>query len=248
MNSIKYVAYYRVSTQRQGRSGLGLSDQQYSVNRFTANGVLLKTFTDIESAKSTVNRPELHAALEYATKNDCILLVATLDRLSRDLAFIATLQNSKVRFICCDMPEANEVTVGLMAVLAQWERKQISARTKKALQAKMANNPNGFTDRNGVWRTSLGNPETFTQEGRLRGAATTRLRASQNENNKKATAMALSLLRNGHTYREIVDSLNEGGFKTSTGGTFSVTQLSRLLARRRREVAEQKQKNTLVSQ
>lgn len=131
---MKYVAYYRVSTKKQGQSGLGLEAQRSAVEKFTSNysDDILTEFTDIESGKND-DRPELKKAIEEAKRNNAQLIIAKLDRLSRNAAFIFTLRDSKVDFICADMPTANSVTIGIMAVLAQDERERISQRTKAAL-------------------------------------------------------------------------------------------------------------------
>lgn len=129
-----YVAYYRVSTQQQGASGLGLEAQQRDVMNFT-KGSVIASFTDIESGKRSSNRPQLLAAIDYCKQHNATLIVAKLDRLSRNVIFIHTLLESKVKFTCCDMPQANDMTIGIMAVIAQGERNMISERTKKALQS-----------------------------------------------------------------------------------------------------------------
>jgi len=137
-----YVAYYRVSTQRQGASGLGLDSQRSAVLQFIkSNGNrIIKEFTEIESGKNN-KRPELLKAIEFAQQNDCTLIVAKLDRLSRDMNFITALMASKVKFIAADMPEANSLTLHIIAALAEYERKMISERTRSALQAKKQREP-----------------------------------------------------------------------------------------------------------
>jgi DNA invertase Pin-like site-specific DNA recombinase len=133
-----YVAYYRVSTAKQGKSGLGLEAQEAAALAFVAgrglDAKLLASFTEVESGKkSDKDRPELARAMEHARLTGATLLIAKLDRLSRDAHFLLGLQKAGVQFIAADMPEANEMVVGLMAVIAQAERKMISQRTKAAL-------------------------------------------------------------------------------------------------------------------
>ena len=132
-----YVGYYRVSTEKQGKSGLGLEAQQTAVEAFIAgrgaDTKLLSSFVEVESGKRSSNRPELMRAMEHARLTAATLLIAKLDRLSRDAHFLLGLQKAGVRFVAADMPEANELVVGIMAVIAQAERKMISARTKAAL-------------------------------------------------------------------------------------------------------------------
>lgn len=131
---MKYIAYYRVSTQRQGQSGLGLEAQKAEVARFTQGHELLAEFTEIESGRNN-HRPQLNEAINLCLEHSATLVIAKLDRLSRNVLFIETLKNKGVKFVCCDMPEANEFIIGVMAQLAQYERKLISDRTKAALKA-----------------------------------------------------------------------------------------------------------------
>src|SRR6185369_3133400 len=128
-----YVAYYRVSTDRQGRSGLGLDAQKNSVRQFLKRGGNLRAeFTEIQSGKDD-SRPQLAEALKLCKLTNSILLIAKLDRLSRNVAFLATLQQSSTKFVACDLPEANELVVHILAAVAQAERKAISDRTRAAL-------------------------------------------------------------------------------------------------------------------
>lgn len=146
---MKLVAYYRVSTARQGRSGLGLEAQAQAVEQYgrSVRGEVLAAFTEVESGKRD-DRPELAKALHLAGVTGATLVIAKLDRLSRDAAFLLTLQKSAVRFIAADIPNADTTTVGILAVIAQTEREAISKRTRAALQAAKARgvklgNPNG---------------------------------------------------------------------------------------------------------
>lgn len=135
----KLVAYYRVSTQKQGKSGLGLEAQEADVQRYLASlgsdAKLLSAYTEIESGKRN-NRPQLHKAMEHARLTGATLVIAKLDRLSRDAHFLLGLQKANVDFVACDMPSADRFTVGIMAMLAQKERELISERTKAALAMK----------------------------------------------------------------------------------------------------------------
>jgi DNA invertase Pin-like site-specific DNA recombinase len=132
----KFVAYFRVSTARQGRSGLGLEAQRKTVVDYLNGGrwKLVGEFTEVETGKQD-DRPELAKALRLAKVMGATLIVAKLDRLSRNAAFLLTLRDSGVRFVAADMPEANTLTVGILAVVAQAEREAISARTIAALAA-----------------------------------------------------------------------------------------------------------------
>ena len=131
-----FVAYYRVSTAEQGRSGLGIEAQKETVTRFLNGGnwKLIAEFEEHESGKRN-NRPKLKEALNKCKSTGATLVIARLDRLSRNSAFITALQESKTRFVCCDMPEANEFTITIMAALAAVEAKRISTNTKAALAA-----------------------------------------------------------------------------------------------------------------
>lgn len=130
----KFVSYLRVSTQQQGREGLGMDAQREAVKIHSCSGVLLKEFVEVESGKNN-DRPQLQAALAHCLATGATLLVAKLDRLSRNVEFIARLMNSKVNFIAADMPTANKLTLHIMAAMAEHEREQTSIRTKQALQA-----------------------------------------------------------------------------------------------------------------
>ena len=131
-----YIAYYRVSTDRQGRSGLGLDAQRKAVVDYLNGGkwTLLGEFTEVESGKRN-DRLELKAALALCRRKKARLVIARLDRLSRNLAFIATLMESGVEFVAADNPHANKLTIHILAAVAQSEREAIASRTKAALQA-----------------------------------------------------------------------------------------------------------------
>jgi DNA invertase Pin-like site-specific DNA recombinase len=131
----KYIAYYRVSTDRQGQSGLGLEAQQAAVASYREN--IVAEFTEIESGKID-SRPQLAAALELCRKLDASILIAKIDRLSRDAAFLLTLRKAGVDIVAADMPHAGTLEFGIRAVVAQHEREEISKRTKAALQAAKA--------------------------------------------------------------------------------------------------------------
>src|SRR5258705_8901711 len=135
----KFVAYFRVSTDKQGKSGLGLEAQREAVNSYLDGGrwSLVQEFVEVESGKRN-DRPELTAALAACKRHKARLVIAKLDRLSRNLAFIATLMDSGVEFIAVDNPHANKLTVHILAAVAQHEREMISERTTAALQAAKA--------------------------------------------------------------------------------------------------------------
>lgn len=208
-----YIAYYRVSTQKQGNSGLGLEAQKTMVKHYLKDSdMLLAEFEEVESGKND-NRPQLQKAIEKCKNEGAVLLIAKLDRLSRNAGFIFLLKDSQVNFKCCDMPEANSLTIGIMAVLAQEERELISKRTIAALE-ELRNKGK-----------KLGSPQNLTREAQKQGAEAMRQKALNNENNRKATALIVSLRETGKSYAKIAQQLNDNGFKTSRGYTFSASQV-----------------------
>lgn len=211
-----FIAYYRVSTQRQGASGLGLEAQKNAVLSFLGSKAPLAEYTDVETGKNDF-RPELLKAIELAKQTNSTLVIAKLDRLSRNLTFISTLMDTKVRFICCDMPDANELTISIFGALAQWERQRIADRTRLALQE---------LKKRGV---KLGTPENFTDRVRKMGVKKIIQMAESNPNNQKAKKVINLLHNNGKSLREIAIELNEAGFKTSRGGNFAPEQVRRLI-------------------
>jgi len=216
MENQSFIGYYRVSTQKQGVSGLGLDSQKSAVHSFIGNRSLIAEFKDIESGKND-NRPELLKAIQKTKETGSTLVIAKLDRLSRNLNFITLLQNEKVKFVCCDLPDANELTINIIGAMAQSERKLISERTKSAL---------GQLKKRGV---KLGSPENLTNEARLKGAMKMIEKSIKNDNNIKARKVIHLLKSNGMTLREIANELNESGFKTAKGLSFQPEQVRRLL-------------------
>jgi DNA invertase Pin-like site-specific DNA recombinase len=222
--SLRLVAYERVSTARQGKSGLGLEAQRKAIDDFTAsrNAQVLARFTEVESGRRD-NRPELDKALQLAKLTGATLVIAKLDRLSRNAAFLLTLQASGVRFLACDMPEANDLTVGIMALVAQQEREAISRRTKEALAAAKAR---------GV---KLGNPNGAAALRRA-GQGGVALRAVVGSNADSFAAELAPVIRDirseGHeTLRAIAEELNVRGIRTRRGGRWHVSNTGNLLAK-----------------
>jgi len=135
-----YVIYYRVSTQRQGESGLGLEAQAAAAATFTCDGAVLAEYRDIESGKSDKNRPGLRDAMEHCRRDRATLVIAKLDRLSRNAHFLGGLMESEIEFVACDMPFANKFTIRVLAAVAEHERKIISQRVKDAIAARNVRN------------------------------------------------------------------------------------------------------------
>lgn len=215
-----YIAYYRVSTQKQGQSGLGLDAQKTAVTRFINPEIdsIVNEFTDIESGKND-KRPQLATAIEQSKQTGATLLIAKLDRLSRNASFIFMLRDSKIDFVCADMPNANSVTIGIMAVLAQDERERISHRTKVALAELKKKGK------------ELGTPENLNNEAIRKGRLKRSQNALNNENNRKATALIASMRNQGATFYHITKELNKAGFKTRRGKEFHQVQVKRLYER-----------------
>ena len=160
MRPHKFVLYLRVSTDKQGRSGLGLDAQKSAALQFleSHHGTLVSEFVEVESGKKS-DRVELQRALAACRIHGAVLLVAKLDRLSRDAHFLLGLKESRIDFVCCDMPSANRLTVGILAMVAEEEARLISVRTKSALEAARQRG------------TKLGTPRNLNATGRARGAA-----------------------------------------------------------------------------
>lgn len=219
-----YVAYARVSTAKQGRSGLGLAAQEAAIKAFLREGdrLLTLTYVEQESGKDD-SRPELAKALNRCKLTGATLLVAKLDRLSRNLAFIATLQEAGTKFVAADMPEANELTVHIMAAMAQYERKVISQRTKDALTAAKARG-----QKLGGWRERKDGRPRKHVDHRL-GTAAKREKA-QAFNARVAGAIAELQTQGITSLSDLARGLNEQGVRTSRGGNWQATQVARVLA------------------
>lgn len=217
-----FIAYYRVSTKQQGASGLGLEAQRASVLNYIAhNGnKIIGEFTEIETGKND-NRPELNKAINLTKEKNGTLVICKLDRLSRNMTFISSLMDSKIKFICADMPDANELTIHIFASLAQWERKRISERTKEALNAKRIREP----------EHKFGTPANLTSEAILKAHKSTSHKALTDQSVRFAYHYIKPLKDSGHTLQSIADKLNAEGYKSRTGKSFHPQQVLRILNR-----------------
>lgn len=220
----RVVAYYRVSTEAQGRSGLGLEAQQQAVTTLCAQRgwEMLAEFTEVESGKRD-DRPQLAAALKRAKVTGARLVIAKLDRLSRNVAFLAALQESGAKFTAADMPEADEFTVHILAAVAQRERKLISERTKAALSAAKARgvklgNPNGAAP---IRRASKGTVAAL-EAVRSNAAGRAADYAETIEDVRKGGAVSLPA---------IARELNLRGIVTPRGGSWHPSSVRNLLQR-----------------
>lgn len=222
ITSRKFVAYYRVSTVKQGRSGLGLAAQKTSVAEYLAatSGDLIGEFVEVESGKIDA-RPELIAALALCDLTGATLVVAKLDRLSRNVAFLATLQDSGMRFIAVDLPEANELTIHIMAAVAQAERKAISRRTKEALAAAKA--------RGVILGGARGNSHDL-RKGPAKSAIA-RSRTANERAQKVAKHIDRIRAEGAASLRSIAARLNEGSITAPRGGEWSASQVRLVIER-----------------
>ncbi len=210
-----FVGYFRVSTDRQGRSGLGLEAQREVVTRFIeGRGALLADYTEIESGGKN-DRPALSNALDLCREQKATLLIARLDRLARSVAFISNLMDSGVEFVAVDMPEANRLTMHILAAVAEHEREAISIRTKAALQAAKAR---------GV---KLGNP-------RAADAAPLAHKAIEKQADRFAETLAplIEKLRGqGMSLAAVAEELNDRNIQTARGRKWYPSTVSNILKR-----------------
>lgn len=221
---MKCVAYLRVSTQRQGQSGLGLEAQQNAISALVSQrgGSVLNTFVEVESGGNNA-RIELTKALHQAKLTGATLLIAKLDRLSRNAAFLLALQDSGVRFVAADMPDANELTVGIMALVAQQERQAISRRTREALQVAKARgqklgNPNGAA---ALRRAAKGNVSAVAAITRQADAHAENLRSTVDQLRRDGLGSLASMAQ----------ALNHRGILTARGGRWHRSTVLNLLKR-----------------
>jgi len=221
---MQVVTYFRVSTAAQGRSGLGLEAQRHAVQGFCRQRgcEVLAEYMEIESGKRN-DRPELQRALHHAKVTGATLVVAKMDRLSRNAAFLLALRDSGARLIAADQPDVNELTVGILAVIAEDERRRISERTAAALQAAKARG------------TKLGNPNgaaAIRRAARGNGAAVSALKAAADRHAADLAPVVAHLKSEGcGSLRELAAGLNERRMRTPRGGAWYPTSVKNLLAR-----------------
>jgi DNA invertase Pin-like site-specific DNA recombinase len=221
MPSGRFIAYYRVSTARQGRSGLGLEAQRAAVHEYLNGGnwTLLSESVEIESGKRS-DRPELAAALAACRLHKSTLVIAKLDRLARNVAFVSALMESGVEFVAVDFPTANRLTIHILAAVAEHEAHAISIRTKAALAAAKARGT-----KLGGYR---GRPGTKADCERARGAYL----ALANQRAADLATTVEAIRAEGHrSLRSIGRELTLRGIPTSRGGAWSSSQVSNVLAR-----------------
>lgn len=218
MQQDRYVGYYRVSRKRQGLSGLGLSAQRQAViDRLRDGGQLMAEYTEVESGRRT-DRPKLAEALSACRLHRAVLIIAKLDRLARNVAFVSALMEAGVEFEACDFPQANRLTIHILAAVAEHEAKMISDRTRVALAAAKARGTplGGFRGRIG----------TSTDLEKARAART----AKANQRALDLMPTIQSLREEGRTsFASIATGLDTWQISTARGGRWSAAQVRRIL-------------------
>ena len=220
------VGYQRVSTKGQGESGLGIEAQEAAIQAYArqTGAKVVAMYTEVESGK-LATRPELLKALAHARRSKATLVVAKLDRLARNVAFLSALMDSKVAFVACDNPHANRLTLHILAAVAENEAKAISDRTKAALAA--------YKARGGKLGGALPQCRNLTDEARAKGVRmagdASRLAATEAYIDLLPTVQALKA--DGLSLRAIAERLNADGHTTRRGKPWNQVQVSRVLER-----------------
>jgi DNA invertase Pin-like site-specific DNA recombinase len=237
----KFVAYYRVSTAKQGRSGLGLEAQQEAVRSYLNGGAwqLVAEVVEVESGKCN-DRPRLAEALRLCRLHSATLIIAKLDRLARNVAFISNLMESGVEFTAVDFPQANRLTVHILAAVAEHEAKAISTRTKDALASKRAFYVKLTNEAKAELRAKGKATQLGGDRGNLPAVAKAGAKASVAARIAKANNRTSDLLpvieelkaSGAVSLRQIAAGLNAKGIKTARGHGWSAVQVQRVLERR----------------
>lgn len=224
--SRRFVAYYRVSTDKQGRSGLGMEAQQSAVAGYLTSvpdAALLASYREVESGRKS-DRPELARAVAHARRAGATLVIAKLDRLARNVHFLSGLMASGLDFVACDLPTAGRLTVHIMAAVAEEEARLISERTRAALAA--------YRARGGVLGTPA-NMALMSAADRARGQRLGSERTKQRADEAYADLVPVlrSSLAAGSSFRAIAKWLNDEGHRTRSGKAWTHTQVRRVVAR-----------------
>lgn len=220
----RFISYLRVSTARQGVSGLGLEAQREAVSRYLNGGrwQLVQEIVEIESGKRN-DRPAIAEALRLCRLHKATLVIAKLDRLARNVHFISSLMESGVDFVACDFPEANRLTVHILAAVAEHEAMMISARTKAALTVAKARGT-----ALGGQRGSVSRMASMASHG-ARVSATVRQEKASKRNADLLPLIEELKAMGANSLRSIADGLNNAGLTTARGGAWSATQVMRIL-------------------
>jgi len=212
-----YITYYRVSTDHQGSDGLGIQSQRSAVQYYTGLGTVLAEFMEVESGRNS-ERPELAKALELAKQTGATLVVAKLDRLARSVWFIAQLMKSGVEFIACDMPNANRMTIQMMAVFAEQEARMISQRTTAALSV---------AKKNGV-KLGASNPK-YWETRKKNSFARKKVTRAKHQYTPQMVTQVCMMRNEGKTLGDIATALNAQGWTTAKGKAFQAMTVKRIL-------------------
>ena len=221
MSDTCYVSYLRVSTQKQGYSGLGLEAQREIIQNHLYETTPITEFIEVESGRKK-DRPKLKEALDLCRKTGSTLIVAKLDRLARNVYFLSSLLESDVEIVFCDFPQANKMVLHILSAISQYEAELTASRTKSALQAKKARG------------CKLGNPEHLLgkhDQAIQNSIMTCKTKADNNPNNKRAVAMLRTLVKENRSLNEMAKILNDEGFVTSQGSKFSKSTIHKLIKR-----------------
>lgn len=224
-----YISYLRQSTQKQKQSGLGLEAQREIIANHVKQCVILSEYIETESGKRS-DRPQLMKALEQCRMSNSTLIVAKLDRLSRNVAFTSRLLESNVEITFCDFPEANRLILHIISSISEYEATLISIRTRQALKAKKERG------------CKLGKPNNLLnnhEKAIASSVETNKRKAQENENNRRALALIEMMIKEGNTPSKMVKQLNKQGFKTSKGKGFTATQVLRLIKRSSLQIEKQ---------
>jgi DNA invertase Pin-like site-specific DNA recombinase len=216
---MQYVSYIRVSTNKQSRSGLGLDSQKDMIDKFIKkDDKIIAEYVEVESGKRK-DRPKLLEAIEIVKQHNAKLLIAKIDRLARNVAFISSLMDSNIEFVAVDLPEANRFTIHLLSALAEQEARLISERTIAALKQ---------VKKKG---TRLGKPENLTNEAIEKGRRTMQENAFNDRNNQQAGNLIVLLRKENTSYKRIAEYLNANNYRTRRDGQFSSGQVQKLYKR-----------------
>lgn len=249
----EFVPYYRASTPRQGKSGLGLRDQQKVIRKTVEQlqGRILLEFKEIETGTNKRKRPTLSKALEYCKNNNAVLIVSRLDRLSRSVAFMSKLLESDQKFYFCDQPNLDKTTLYILTAIAQKEAENIQKNVRSAIAVRLAEiaeqtkeiqtqitrsiKQGNMAQVNRLEAKLLsikwGNAQCFSAKGRKAGADANVKKALEDESNLKAMKMIMLMKPNTKSLSSIAKALNNVGLSTSKGKPFTPMQISRIINR-----------------
>jgi DNA invertase Pin-like site-specific DNA recombinase len=226
----KIIAYLRVSTKKQGASGLGLEGQRAAVEAYgrQTGAQIIAEYVEVESGK-LADRPELAKALAHVRRNKAVLIVAKLDRLARNVAFTSAIMRAGVDFICCDNPNANKLTIHILAAVAEDEAERISARTKAALAVARRKGIKLGSARPGHWKGREDRRLVGARNGaKASGAVSTKAATEAYQDLRPTVA---ELRERGLSLRAIAKELNEQGHTTRRGRVWNPVQVARLVDR-----------------